>query len=347
MSIQKNSDRKNLDQRLHLMPWFVQQFIDYKRPDLSPSTLLEYIRDYESFFGWLRVEGLSTAGSNAEITLLDLETLHMDSIVGYRLHLTTRAEGTNTRVTVSRKLSALRSLFHYLSQIAEDEDFYPLLKRNIMAKVEIKRIHKPKDTAAKLKGKILEDEELLEFVDRVVVFGRNEAKLLKLREELGVEITMSIEDIMSDPGMDVIDICLPYALHKTYAVEAMRCGKHVFCETPVALESEDVQAMLHAEQQYGRRILVNQFIKLDYAYEYLYKAVQEASYGKLLHVTLRRETAPLWGDLGLSMIAANLMIHDLDFIAWLLDSPAPSAVWGTTGGNEGQALVHAPSFNLR
>lgn len=99
------------------------------------------------------MEGLSTAGSNAEITLLDLETLHMDSIVGYRLHLTTRAEGTNTRVTVSRKLSALRSLFHYLSQIAEDENFYPLLKRNIMAKVEIKRIHKPKDTAAKLKGK--------------------------------------------------------------------------------------------------------------------------------------------------------------------------------------------------
>lgn len=109
ISIQKTTDRKNLDQRLPQMPWFVQQFIDYKRPDLSPSTLLEYIRDYESFFGWLRGEGLSVAASNTEITLLDLETLHMDSIVGYRLHLTTRAESANTRVTVSRKLSALRS----------------------------------------------------------------------------------------------------------------------------------------------------------------------------------------------------------------------------------------------
>lgn len=49
MSVQKNDDRKKLDQKLPLMPWFVQQFIDYKRPDLSPSTLLEYIRDYESF----------------------------------------------------------------------------------------------------------------------------------------------------------------------------------------------------------------------------------------------------------------------------------------------------------
>lgn len=135
----------------------------------------------------------------------------------------------------------------------------------------------------------------LESTDRVVIFGRNEAKLLKLKEELGVEITLSIEDIMSDPGLDVIDICLPSALHKTYAVEALRRGKHVFCETPVALEPEDAREMLLAEQQYGRRILVNQFIKFDYAYEYLYKAVQDLTYGKLLQVTLRRETAPLWG----------------------------------------------------
>ncbi|MNS36164.1 Tyrosine recombinase XerS [compost metagenome] len=168
MNIQKISDRKKMDERVLNMPWFVQQFIDYKLPDLSPSTLLEYIRDYEQFFGWLRAEGLSAAECNRDVTLHELEVLRMDSIVGYRLHLTTRVDGNNSRVTVSRKMSSLRSLFHYLSQIAEDEDFYPLLKRNIMAKVEIKRIHKPKDTAAKLKGKILEEDELLEFIGYIL-----------------------------------------------------------------------------------------------------------------------------------------------------------------------------------
>ncbi|WMT42969.1 tyrosine recombinase XerS [Paenibacillus sp. D2_2] len=167
MNVQKVIDRKKLDERVVHMPWFVQQFIDYKLPDLSPSTLLEYIRDYEQFFGWLRTEGLSIADNNAGVTLLELETLRMESVTGYRLHLTTRTEGTNSRITVSRKMSSLRSLFHYLSQIAEDEDFYPLLKRNIMAKVEIKRIHKPKDTAAKLKGKILEEDELIEFISYI------------------------------------------------------------------------------------------------------------------------------------------------------------------------------------
>ena len=68
------------------------------------------------------------------------------------------------KTTINRKLSALRSLFHYLSQIAEDDNFYPLLKRNVMAKVEIKRSHKPKDSAAKLEGKLLQEEEIVEFI---------------------------------------------------------------------------------------------------------------------------------------------------------------------------------------
>ncbi|WP_025689466.1 tyrosine recombinase XerS [Paenibacillus zanthoxyli] len=209
MSIQKQSDRKHLEQKLPSMPWFVQQFIDYKLPDLSPSTLLEYVRDYESFFGWLRSEGLSEAGSHAEITLLDLETLHMDSIVGYRLHLTTRTEGTNSKITVSRKLSSLRSLFHYLSQIAEDENFYPLLKRNIMAKVEIKRIHKPKDTAARLKGKILEEDELLEFVGYILEgYGRDveDNKQAYYAFQLNRERDACIAGLILNSGLRVSEI---------------------------------------------------------------------------------------------------------------------------------------------
>ncbi|WP_172250928.1 tyrosine recombinase XerS [Saccharibacillus deserti] len=167
MSIQKAIDRTRLGEKLPEMPWYVQQFIDYKLPDLSPSTLLEYVRDYESFFNWLRAEGLSSAAALKDVTLAELESLRIENITGYRLYLTTRTEGTNSRTTVIRKLSALRSMFHYLSQIAEDDDFYPLLKRNVMAKIEIKRTNKPKDTAAKLKGKILEEEELVAFIDYI------------------------------------------------------------------------------------------------------------------------------------------------------------------------------------
>lgn len=209
MHIQKETDRRKLDERVVTMPWYVQQFIDYKLPDLSPSTLLEYVRDYDTFFSWLRAEGLSEAESNAGVTLKELEMLRMESITGYRIYLTTKREGANSRITVSRKLSSLRSLFHYLSQIAEDEEFYPLLKRNIMAKVEIKRVHKPKDTAAKLKGKILEEDELLEFIGYILegyAKDMEKNKQALYSHEMNKERDACIASLILNSGLRVSEI---------------------------------------------------------------------------------------------------------------------------------------------
>lgn len=169
MNILKIKDRQELDRKLPTMPWYVEQFIQYKLPDLSPSSLLEYIRDYETFFRWLMAEGLSQAATVKDVSLTELEQLRMDSIDGFKLYLSTYKEERNSRTTITRKLSSLRSLFHYLSQIAEDEEFYPLLKRNVMAKIAIKRTHKPKDTAAKLEGKLLQEHEIDEFLHYVRV----------------------------------------------------------------------------------------------------------------------------------------------------------------------------------
>ena len=164
MNIIKVKDRLELEKRIPSMPWYIEKFINYKLPDLSPSSLLEYVRDYEIFLSWLLAEGLSSAPSMNQVPLEDLEKLHMDSVDNFRMFLATRKVQANVKTTINRKLSALRSLFHYLSQIAEDDNFYPLLKRNVMAKVEIKRSHRPKDSAAKLEGKLLQEEEIVEFI---------------------------------------------------------------------------------------------------------------------------------------------------------------------------------------
>jgi len=71
--------------------------------------------------------------------------------------------------TRERKLASLKSLFHYLSQIAEDEDHYPLLKRNVMAKLRTQRLTNPKLMANRLQGKILEDDDEIQgFIDFVM-----------------------------------------------------------------------------------------------------------------------------------------------------------------------------------
>ncbi|WP_379127023.1 Gfo/Idh/MocA family protein [Paenibacillus sp. sgz500958] len=177
-------------------------------------------------------------------------------------------------------------------------------------------------------------------VGKVVVYGRNPEKLQQLQKELNLEVTTKIEDILLDPDIGVVDICLPSNLHRFYAIEAMKNGKDVLCETPVCLNADDLNAMILAQEQYARRIFVNQFIKFDPAYQYLYESVRNRTYGKLLSFTLRRETSPLWGNLGLDQITANLMIHDLDFMVWMFGSTLPYQVWGTHGIDKDQAIVH-------
>ncbi|WP_150271591.1 Gfo/Idh/MocA family protein [Paenibacillus tepidiphilus] len=181
----------------------------------------------------------------------------------------------------------------------------------------------------------------MEQTGDISVFGRNRTKLDELESRLGVRTTESIDEILQDESIGLIDLCLPSAVHTEYAIQALKAGKHVFCETPVCLSYEDIQKLNEAEQQYGRKIMVNQFIKFEPSYRYLYDSVQAGTFGRLLSVSFHRETPPMWGDLGLGRITTDLMIHELDMVCWLLGPTEASFVWGRTGSNPHQALVRA------
>ncbi|WP_010095189.1 Gfo/Idh/MocA family protein [Ornithinibacillus scapharcae] len=162
----------------------------------------------------------------------------------------------------------------------------------------------------------------IEGVDSITIFGRDEEKLERIRKEHPIHTTNEITDILENPTIDLVDVCLPSSLHKQYVIEALKNGKHVFCETPVALTMENAEAMLIAEQKYGRKVFVNQFIKHEHPYEYLYAEIQNEALGKLKSLHIKRMTPPLWGDLSLHKITTDLMIHDFDFVTWLLGSPS-------------------------
>jgi site-specific recombinase XerD len=250
MNIIKVKDRAELDKKIPSMPWYVEKFINYKLPDLSPSSLLEYTRDYETFFSWLLAEGLTAAESIQQIPIEALEKLHMESVDNFKMFLLTRKEQANSKTTINRKLSSLRSLFHYLSQIAEDENFYPLLKRNVMAKVEIKRSSKPKDTAAKLEGKLLQEQEIVEFIqyvqhDYALDVAKNKQALYsyelnKIRDTCIIDLVLNSGLRVSEVfNLNIDDIDLKKKLSYVY-----RKGKNddTF-KTPVYFRNQAIQSL--------------------------------------------------------------------------------------------------------
>jgi integrase len=73
-------------------------------------------------------------------------------------------ELNNKELTVNRKLSALKSLFNYLQNIAETPDLKPYINRNVMAKIEFNENKESMETRAnKMEGKILLGDEYEKF----------------------------------------------------------------------------------------------------------------------------------------------------------------------------------------
>lgn len=61
----------------------------------------------------------------------------------------------------------------------------------------------------------------------------------------------SYQAMLDDPGIDVVYNSLPNSLHSEWTVKALKAGKHVLCEKPLATSLEDVDAMLAAAQESG------------------------------------------------------------------------------------------------
>jgi predicted dehydrogenase len=68
--------------------------------------------------------------------------------------------------------------------------------------------------------------------------------------------TADWRQLVADPAIDVVDICAPNFLHKEMALEAIRHGKHVYSEKPLALDAKDAAEMVQAARAKGVKTLV-------------------------------------------------------------------------------------------
>ena len=59
------------------------------------------------------------------------------------------------------------------------------------------------------------------------------------------------EEMLSDPGIDVVYISLPNGLHAEWAIKAAQAGKHILCEKPLALTVQELDAMEAAAREAG------------------------------------------------------------------------------------------------
>ncbi|MEK4460052.1 MULTISPECIES: tyrosine recombinase XerS [Paenibacillus] len=174
---QRERDEEKLEQKIIYFPWYVNNFVEGKSNKLSPSTLLGYLFDYEIFFGWLIAEAGCPVEKIKDVPLSFLENLDLKTADTYPKFLekqnvtgSTRRKQNNEK-TIARKMASLKSLFSYLQNFAEDENHMPLLKRNVIEKIEFSTTKIDiQDQAKIIHHKILVSEEAVEEFRRFIAY---------------------------------------------------------------------------------------------------------------------------------------------------------------------------------
>jgi predicted dehydrogenase len=139
----------------------------------------------------------------------------------------------------------------------------------------------------------------------------------------------TLEEALAKTDCDFVDICLPTKLHKAFSITAIKAGKALFCEKPLALTLEEADEILAAAKAHRTVAQVGHCIRFWPEYQALMEYHQSGNGGKLLSLHLiRRAGRPGYGvdnwlnDASQAGGAAlDLHIHDTDFVLALLGQP--------------------------
>ncbi|NLE60169.1 MAG: Gfo/Idh/MocA family oxidoreductase, partial [Planctomycetes bacterium] len=136
-------------------------------------------------------------------------------------------------------------------------------------------------------------------------------------------------DLLADPKVQMVDICVPTYLHPEMSIAALDAGKHVLCEKPMALTVEACDKVLSAAAKAKGRFMIAQCIRFWPECVYLKQAIDDKRFGKLKALSLRRQAStPTYSlndwilDPKLSGGAIlDLHVHDTDWALHLLGTP--------------------------
>jgi predicted dehydrogenase len=132
-------------------------------------------------------------------------------------------------------------------------------------------------------------------------------------------------ELLADPGIDAVSIVLPDGMHREAALAALKAGKHVLLEKPIASTLEDGRAIAEAARGYGKTFMVGHLLRFDARHTMARDAVAAGDVGRIVHVSCRRNSTIT----GAAMYRGHrtdtplhLMIHDIDYVNWIMAAPA-------------------------
>lgn len=150
----------------------------------------------------------------------------------------------------------------------------------------------------------------------------------KAADEFGAPVhTTDYAQVLDDPEVDAVVLCLPHDLHLPFTVQAAEAGKHVLVEKPMALTESEARTMVEASDRAGKKLMVGQSTRFMPAFQKAKELIDAGRIGNPISVCCQRcfyverlstdwrRDADACGGIYLPLFGS----HDIDAMLWLLD----------------------------
>lgn len=174
----------------------------------------------------------------------------------------------------------------------------------------------------------LESIKAISGAKLVAVADNNEQALAKTVDQYSCLGYRDYHEMLANPEIDIITICTPSGVHAKMAIDAMKTGKHVLVEKPMAMSLAEADAMIATAKAMGVKLGVVHQNRFNSAVVKLHKALEQGKFSKLTHASAvvrwnRNDEyysqAPWRGtwaqDGGCFM---NQSIHNIDLLQWIM-----------------------------
>lgn len=180
----------------------------------------------------------------------------------------------------------------------------------------------------------LPDVELVAFCDIIVERAEKAAKEYGIE---GAKVYENYKELLKDETIDVVHVLTPNREHSFITVDALEAGKHVMCEKPMAINTEEAQKMLDAAKRTGKKLTIGYQNRYRPDSWYLKRACDNGDLGEIYYAkahAIRRRAVPTWGVFlneeeqgGGPLI--DIGTHALDLTLWTMNNYEPKMVVGS------------------
>ena len=192
-------------------------------------------------------------------------------------------------------------------------------------------------------GSIARKRHVVEYrnnsnVNIVGFYDFNKERALEMTEQYGGIAYDSVDELLVDDQIQAISVCVANAYHAELTINALKHGKHVLCEKPMAISLEQCETMVNTAKEMGKRLMIGHNQRLLRTHQSAKALIESEILGKAISFsTVFGHKGPeRWSvdkgnntwffkkNLASSGSLADLGIHKVDLIRYLLGGQVES-----------------------